>query len=441
MARSVLRIAAFFLVSVLLLAACRQAQPTPTPAPAAQASPTPAAAPSPTPAAAATPQPQVQIPSDPIGVLEVKPGEPIVLAWMLTVSGGTALLGEDSKRGIEMAIDDLGGQLLGHKIELTGEDSGCNPEGGQAAATRLAANPRIVAIVGSSCSSEARVGAPIIDQAGLVMVSPSVTAPDLTDPAKHVEGFLRVAHNVKVEGRVAAEYVMKQLGLKRVATIHDGSIYTEALANAFADNVRQLGGEVVAQEAVSPDDTDMRPVLTRIATQQPELIYYPIFNPAGSFITLQSKEVSGLENTKLMSAGALLEPQTVENAKQAAVGLFLSGPDLTVLGPKYQEFVAKYEKKYGTKPVAGYHAHAYDAAMMIFEAIKKVAVQGPDGTLYIPRKALREALYQTRDFAGLTGTLTCDPNGDCADPKIAVYEVYSADTAGWPDSATRKIYP
>lgn len=441
MARSVLRIAAFFLVSVLLLAACRQAQPTPTPAPAAQASPTPAAAPSPTPAAAATPQPQVQIPSDPIGVLEVKPGEPIVLAWMLTVSGGTAQLGEDSKRGIEMAIDDLGGQLLGHKIELTGEDSGCNPEGGQAAATRLAANPRIVAIVGSSCSSEARVGAPIIDQAGLVMVSPSVTAPDLTDPAKHVEGFLRVAHNVKVEGRVAAEFVMKQLGLKRVATIHDGSIYTEALANAFADNVRQHGGEVVAQEAVSPDDTDMRPVLTRIATQQPELIYYPIFNPAGSFITLQAKEISGLENTKLMSAGALLVPQTVENAKQAAVGLFLSGPDLTVLGPKYQEFVAKYEKKYGTMPVAGYHAHAYDAAMMIFEAIKKVAVQGPDGTLYIPRKALREALYQTRDFAGLTGTLTCDPNGDCADPKIAVYEVYSADTAGWPDSATRKIYP
>lgn len=441
MARSVLRIAAFFLVSVLLLAACRQAQPTPTPAPAAQASPTPAAAPSPTPAAAATPQPQVQIPSDPIGVLEVKPGEPIVLAWMLTVSGGTAQLGEDSKRGIEIAIDDLGGQLLGHKIELTGEDSGCNPEGGQAAATRLAANPRIVAIVGSSCSSEARVGAPIIDQAGLVMVSPSVTAPDLTDPAKHVEGFLRTAHNDKVQGRVAAEFVMKQLGLKRVATIHDGSIYTEALANAFADNVRQHGGEVVAQEAVSPDDTDMRPVLTRIATQQPELIYYPIFNPAGSFITLQAKEISGLENTKLMSAGALLVPQTVENAKQAAVGLFLSGPDLTVLGPKYQEFVAKYEKKYGTMPVAGYHAHAYDAAMMIFEAIKKVAVQGPDGTLYIPRKALREALYQTRDFAGLTGTLTCDPNGECADPKIAVYEVYSADTAGWPDSTIRKIYP
>jgi branched-chain amino acid transport system substrate-binding protein len=428
---------------VFVLAACQQAEPTPTPAPAAQPSPTQPAAPaaSPTPAAQPTPQAQVTKPTDPIGVLEIKPGEPIVLAWMLTVSGGTAQLGEDSKRGIEIAIDDLGGQLLGHKIELVGEDSGCNPEGGQAAATRLAANPRIVAIVGSSCSSEARVGAPIIDQAGLVMVSPSNTAPDLTDPAKHVNAYLRVAHNDKVQGRVAAEFVVNKLGLKKVATIHDGSLYAEQLANVFAENVKKLGGTVVAQEAVSPDDTDMRPVLTRIATQQPELIYYPIFNPAGSFITIQAKEISGLENVKLMSADGLLEPQTVQNAGQASVGLYLSGPDLTVLGPKYQEFVQKYQQKYGTKPVAGFHAHAYDATMMIVEAIKKVAVQAPDGTLYIPRKALRDALYQTKNFAGLTGNVTCDQYGDCADPKIAVYEVFSTDTGNWSDSAIRKIYP
>ncbi len=427
------------LAVVFALAACQRAEPTPTPAPAAQP-PTPAPA-APTPAPAETPAAAVTVPTDPIGVLEIKPGEPIVLAWMLTVSGGTAQLGEDSKRGIEIAIDDLGGQLLGHPIQLVGEDSGCNPEGGQAAATRLAANPRIVAIIGSSCSSEARVGAPIITDAGLVMVSPSNTAPDLTDPAKHVAGYLRVAHNDKIQGRVAAEFVVKHLGLSRVATIHDGSLYAEQLANVFADVVRELGGTVVAQEAVSPEDTDMRPVLTRIATQQPELIYYPIFNPAGSFITRQAKEISGLENVKLMSADGLLEPQTVDNAGEAAVGMYLSGPDLTVLGPKYEEFVRKYEQKYGTKPVAGFHAHAYDATMMIVEAIKKVAVQAPDGTLYIPRQALRDALFATKDFPGLTGNLTCDPYGDCADPKIAVYEVYSTDTAGWPDSAIRKIYP
>ncbi len=437
------------LAFVLVLAACQRAEPTPTPttAPATQPSPTAATAASPTPAAQptsraqATPQAQATKPTDPIGVLEIKPGEPIVLALMAPLSGGVAQLGEDIKRGVEIAIDDKGGTLLGHPIQLVAEDSLCSAEGGQAAGTRIAANPRVVAVVGTTCSSEARVAAPILDQAGLVMVSPSATAPDLTDPQKHLAVFLRVAHNDKVQGKVAAEFVVNKLGLKRVATIHDGSLYAEQLANVFAENVKQLGGTVVAQEAVSPEDTDMRPVLTRIATQQPELIYYPIFNPAGSFITIQAKEISGLENVKLMSAEGLLEPQTVQNAGQAAVGMYLSGPDLTALGPAYQQFVQKYQQKYGTKPVAGFHAHAYDSTMMILAAIEKVAVQGSDGTLYIPRKALRDALYQTKDFKGLTGNLTCDQYGDCADPKIGIYEVYSTDTAGWPDSAIRKVYP
>jgi len=415
------------LVLVLILAlgaACQQAQGPGQPGP----SPTPAG-------------PAFQPPKDEIGVVEIKPGEPIVLAGALVIAGPDASLGTDSMRGIEIAIDDLGGELLGHKIELIKEDTGCNPEGGQAAATKLAANPKLVAIVGTSCSSEARVMAPVINDAGMVMVSPSNTAPDLTDPAKHVEAYLRTAHNDKVQGKVAAEFAFNYLKVKKAATIHDGSLYAEQLANVFAEEFKKLGGEVVAQEAVGPDDTDMRPVLTRIATQQPDIIYYPIFTKAGGFVTRQAKEIRGLENTKLMGADGLFSPDFVEAAGEAAVGMYLSSPDVTAFGSAYQDFVAKYEKKYGEKPISIFHAHAYDATMMIAEAIKKVAVQGPDGTLYIPRKALRQALYETKNFQGLTGNLTCDQNGDCADPKIAVYEIVSADTSGWPDKVVKKVYP
>ena len=82
---------------------------------------------------------------------------------------------------------------------------------------------------------------------------------------------------------------------------------------------------------------------------------------------------------------------------------------------------------FGTEPISIFHAHAYDAAMMIFAAIEKVAVKGPDGSLYIPRQALRDAMYATTDFAGLTGSLTCSPTGDCADPVIAVYEYHAGE--------------
>ena len=71
---------------------------------------------------------------DAIGCVEIGPDDPIHIAYMLTISGATASLGEDSRGGIEIAIDDRGGELLGHEIRLTGEDSGCSAEGGQAAA-------------------------------------------------------------------------------------------------------------------------------------------------------------------------------------------------------------------------------------------------------------------------------------------------------------------
>jgi branched-chain amino acid transport system substrate-binding protein len=122
--------------------------------------------------------------------------------------------------------------------------------------------------------------------------------------------------------------------------------------------------------------------------------------------------------------------------------MYLSSPDVTALGDAYQQFVAKYEQKYGQKPTAAFHAHAYDATKMILAAIEKVAVKGSDGTLYIGRQALRDALYATKDFKGLTGNLTCDENGDCADPKIAVYQIVDTDPTKWNlGENPKKIYP
>ena len=110
--------------------------------------------------------------NDPIGVVKVGPGEPITIAYWLVTSGSDGSLGTDSKRGIEIAIDDMKGKLLGHDIKLIGEDTGCNPEGGQTAATKIAANSAVVVAIGSSCSSEAVPGTPILWKAGIATVSP-----------------------------------------------------------------------------------------------------------------------------------------------------------------------------------------------------------------------------------------------------------------------------
>ena len=379
--------------------------------------------------------------TDAIGCLEVAAGDKLKIAYMLVTGGSDKALGEDSRNGIELAIADMP-QIAGHDVELTGEDSGCSAEGGQAAATKLAADTSLVAVIGSSCSSEARAGAPIISDAGLAMVSPSNTAPDLTDPAKHVAGYLRTAHNDEIQGKVAAEYVANELKLTKVATIHDGSPYAEGLVKVFTKNFTEMGGMVVAAEAIGPDDTDFRPVLTQIAAAGPEMLYMPIFAKAGGLIVTQAQDVEGLGSTlKLMGADGLFNPDFIKAAGKSGVGMYLSSPDFSAFGSAYKDtFVPAYEAKFGTKPISSFHAHAYDAYNMIAAAIETVAVKNADGSLSIGRQALRDALFATNGLMGLTGNLTCNANGDCADPKIAVYQL-TEDNLTNGEIPTDKIWP
>ncbi len=372
----------------------------------------------------APPKPKAFQYDDKIGVVKIKKGQPVHIAYWLVVAGPNASLGEDSRRGVELAIEDKGGKILGFPIKLTGQDTGCNAEGGMAASTKLASDPTILAAVGSTCSSEARPGAPILWKAGITTVSPSNTAPFLTDAKRGPEydGYMRTAHNDKVQGAVSAEFAIKQLKVKTAATIHDGSPYAEQLQGVFAETFKKLGGTITAQEAISPTDTDMRPMLTKIAIGKPDIIYFPIFIAAGGHITRQAREVSGLEKTILMSADGTFSTDFYKAAGERAIGMYHSSPDKTAFGEKYsKDFLPRHERKYGTKPIAPYHAHAYDAAMIIMAAIEKVAKKAPDGTLHVGRQKLRDALFATKDFKGITGNLTCGATGDCADPRIAVY--------------------
>ncbi len=419
-----------------VLAACG---PQATPAPAA-----PTAAPAePT----KPPEPAKAVCTDPKGCVEVGPNDPIRIGWMMVVSGADATLGTDTKRGVEIAVDDRNGELLGHKIELVGEDSMCSAEGGQTAATKMSADPKVVAVVGTNCSSAARAAIPLMCGAGILMVSPSNTAPDLTRDDRPPEYwcYMRTAHNDKVQGAAMADFAW-QAGFKRAATIHDGSIYAEQLQQVFAERFKELGGTITAQEAVGPQDTDMKPMLTRVAATNPEFLYYPIFIAAGGQITKQAREIPALANVKLSGADGIFSPDFLKGAGDAALGFYHSSPDFSAFGSGYQDFLAKHKAKYGENVLAPFHAHGYDAFNLIAAAIEKVAIKNPDGSLLIPREALVKAALATKDMKGLTGNLTCTPTGDCADPKIAVYETFNADPASWnpgagPDNNPRKIWP
>jgi len=363
--------------------------------------------------------------TDTIGCVKIGPTDPIHIAYLLVVAGPNAALGIDSRNGVEIAIDDAGGKILNHTIKFDGQDGGCSADGGQAAGTKLASDPTIIAVIGTSCSSEARAAEPLLSKAGFVTISSSNTAPDLTDPTNpnHYPGYFRTAHNDKIQGAAAADYVYNTLGFKSAATIHDGSLYASSLVGVFGDNFKKDGGTITLATSVNVGQTDMSSVLASIATGKPQMIYFPIFLPEGAFLIQQARTTPGLENTILMGADGLYSPDVMKTAGAAVEGFHVSSP--LVQGPAYDAFVAKYKAKFGEAPINIFHAHAYDAFNIVKAAIEKVAVQESDGTLYIPRQGLRDAMAATANFQGLTGVLTCNPDGDCANPIIGVY-VYHA---------------
>jgi branched-chain amino acid transport system substrate-binding protein len=377
-------------------------------------------------------------PEDELGVITIPPGEPIHIAYWGVLSGADASLGEDSKRGVELAIDDKGGQLLGRDISLTTEDGQCTPEGGATAAQKLAADTTLVALVGSACSDETVGGIATLTNAGLTTISPSNTRPALTAADRGAEygGYLRTAHSDAFQGKAVAEFVYNELGLRNAATIHDGSAYAEALQQVFADEFAALGGTITIQEAVSKGQTDMGPVLTRVAATSPEVIYFPIFVAEGGFIAAQTHSTPGLENAVMIASDGVFSPDFITAAGPAAEGMYLSSPNFSAFQAGYADFLTKHEARYGSGPLSAFHAHAYDAANIIFAAIEEVAVTGSDGTIFIGKKALRDAIYATANFQGITGVLSCSASGDCGAPLIAVYQVSAREIGGeWPPEA------
>ena len=381
--------------------------------------------------------------ADEFGCVEVADGEAILIGTALSISGDTSALGLDSQYGAQIAADEKAeaGGVFGREIEFVHEDAGCGDAAtGQTAAQALVANEQLVAVIGTTCSRTAVPAAPVLAQQGIVLFSSSNTSPTLTDPEHEEyagEFFFRTAHNDLVQGAAMATYACEQ-GYTTAATIHDGSTYADNLRQVFQDEFEaQCGGETVSENAVEIGDDQFSDVLGPIADAAPDLLYYPIFHPEGTFLTQQARQLPELDDTQLAASDGLLGLQDlIDQAGDAAEGMVLSGP--ACAGDQYEnEFLPAYNELSGEEAVLSvFHCHAYDAMNILMSAIEQVGVEGDDGTLFIPKQALRDAIAETSGVEGLTGTLTCgDPDpGDCADPNIRVSQIQDgAFVVIWPE--------
>ena len=358
--------------------------------------------------------------TDRLGCVAVASGEPLKIGALLTLTTADAPYGIDALRGVEIAITHKG-RIAGHDIALVKEDDLCSEEGGAAGANRLAADPGIAGVIGTTCSSATVAASRILAGVGSVLISPSSTAPSLTSPSSHQAGFLRTIYNDKAQGQAVAEFAYNVLGAQRMITIHDGTPYAQELQQTACDTLKQLGGNCIRQIQITSGQ-DVTAILQSAAVDDPEVLFFPVYAVDGAAIT-NGASLAGLENTVLMSSDGLLSADFIQQTQPASEGMYLSGP---ANAQESQTFVDEYKTRYGEAPIASYHLQGYDAATMLLDAIAKVAQQS-GGTLYVPRQALRDALFATRGMQGLSGPLNCSDTGDCAQPNIEIYQVVNAD--------------
>lgn len=424
--RKFLRWSAVLTAMLLVLAACT---------PAGDASPSESEAA----ASSAATDPTAICDADAFDCLEIPAGDNIRIASALAIVGDVAFLGNDTNFGIDVANDERG-QVFGRDVEVVHEDAGCAAaEDGQTAAQAIVADGTFAAVIGTTCSRTAVPAMPVLAAAGLVMISPSNTAPSLTNPDEADFGgpfYFRTAYNDNVQGAAVAKFACEELEVATAITLHDGSPYAEQLQGVFvAQFEEQCGGETLGTEAIDPAEVAFQSLLEPLCADSPALFFFPIFSPAGPLVAQQTAQVAGCEDTILFGADGLKDGAFIAAAGEFAAdkGMYFSGPDLN-FGTRYtDEFLPAYYALSGTtSPLAPYHAHGYDALNIILDAIEAVGVEDDAGTLFIPRDALRQYIADLTDYPGLTGTLTCNENGDCGAKDVSVAQLE-------PDPATGEL--
>ena len=356
------------------------------------------------------------------GKVVVKPGEKIKIAVATDLTNAIPEFGLDIAQGAQTALSFLNekGGIKGFEVEMFVEDDRCTGDDATTVANRVASDPQVVAVVGHICSGATVAASNVYEEARIVMVSPSATAEEVTSRGLTV--INRVAPLDAVQGVYDANFIYKILGARKIAVLHDNDTYGLGLARAVADEFTRLGGEVVAFEGINPDDQDYRSILTPLVALEPEVIFFGGYEQQAVLLAPQKNDV-GLQNTIFFGPDGIFGQAFIDGAGAAAEGTYASFPPQLV----YEDWDARYEELFGINPtkdfLGPFHYHAADAAGLIFAALEKTAEVDADGNLVIDREALIKAVRETKDYEGLTGTLTCNEKGDCGATVFAIYMV------------------
>lgn len=343
----------------------------------------------------------------------------IRIGAILPLTGGAGKYGQDAKLGIELAVDEINVNkgIDGKRIKIIYEDNQSNPQQSVGAIRKLITVNKVPAVLGPMTSSAALATSPVAEKNHTVLLSPAASTPALSEAGDYI---FRNELSDAYGGIAQAELTWNRLRIKRVAILYINNDYGVGVKDAFLQTFGELGGEVIDVESFEADATDFRTQLTRIKQESPEGIFIISYKESISILR-QIKEL-GIK-AQLLSTPVFEDKEVLEKAKDSAEGViyvYYGGFNARSTDEQITRFVETFRNKYSQDP-GYYSALAYDAMKILSLAITK---GGYDS------QAIKDALYDTKDFPGITGRTTFDHNGDVTKP-VALKTVRNGQFVTW----------
>ena len=326
-------------------------------------------------------------------------------------SGDLASYGLPSVKAAELVVEDWNakGGVLGKKIELVVEDDVCKPEVATNTASKLVGE-KVVAVIGHICSGATKAALGIYKDSKIPVISPSATNPPLTQSGDYPNFFRTIAAD-NAQAEIDVNFALNKLGLKKVAVLHDKGDYGKGFAEFAKGYLDAAGADVVTFEGIQTGAVDYSAIINKIAAAGAEAIIYGGYHPEASKLVSQMR-AKGL-NIAFISDDGVKDDTFIKVAKEAAEGVYASGPVDTTKNPLAIKATEDHRKKYGEDPGA-FFLNAYAATQALLNAIQKAGSTDYDAIT----KALRSEYVDTP-----LGKISFDAKGDAIGVGFSVYQV------------------
>jgi branched-chain amino acid transport system substrate-binding protein len=339
-------------------------------------------------------------------------GETIKFGVAGAHSGDLASYGLPTVNAAKLIINEVNAQggINGKKIELLIEDDVCKPEVATNTATKLVSSGAEI-VLGHICSGATKAALPIYRNAGILVISPSATNPELTQSGEYPNFFRTIAPD-DAQAKLDVDFTLNTLGLRKIAIIHDKGDYGKGFAEFAKKFIEDSGkGQVVLFEGVTPGAVDYSAVIQKIKKSDAEAVMFGGYHPEASKIVgmIRKKRLT----IPFISDDGVKDNTFIKVAGKDAEGVYASGPRDTTKNPLSKKAVEDHKREFNSDPGAFYE-NAYSATLAMVNALKKAGSTDLD--------VLKKVL-QTDKVDTAVGTISFDQKGDAIGVGFSIYQV------------------